>query len=367
MKRFKITNKNKIKLPMIIIALLGIALLIGGVAIAILPKENKKDTPPPSEEKEEHYGEKEVNDINQIILYGIEIFKSGEFKNLPKKGKKYYITISKLGNDLIENNKQEIELGTNPALADTDGDGLSDGDEINVYHTDALLADTDSDEANDGWEVENSFDPCLYNESFHVTVIADGGENSAVTAMVEMEATGKQASSLTVESVPLDDNILLSNSIPGYLGQAYEFFTCEEFDYATISFGYSTDIGQLNEQFQPRIYYFNESEGVLEELDNQTVTNRTVSVEVSHFSKYILLNKYLYDLAWESEIVLPSMAEALGVDVTTDSNDDGISDYYSNLIKQGKLLSSTGQNLFGGIDFNTNKDYDKDGVKDNNC
>ena len=238
------------------------------------------------------------------------------------------------------NNKQEIELGTNPALADTDGDGLSDGDEINVYHTDALLADTDSDEANDGWEVENSFDPCLYNESFHVTVIADGGENSAVTAMVEMEATGKQASSLTVESVPLDDNILLSNSIPGYLGQAYEFFTCEEFDYATISFGYSTDIGQLNEQFQPRIYYFNESEGVLEELDNQTVTNRTVSVEVSHFSKYILLNKYLYDLAWESEIVLPSMAEALGVDVTTDSNDDGISDYYSNLIKQGKLLSS---------------------------
>ena len=31
-----------------------------------------------------------------IILYGIEIFKSGEFKNLPKKGKKYYITLDEL-------------------------------------------------------------------------------------------------------------------------------------------------------------------------------------------------------------------------------------------------------------------------------
>ena len=260
------------------------------------------------------------------------------------------------------NNAQEIYLGTDPLLADTDGDGLSDGDEINTYYTNALLSDTDGDGANDFWEIENYFDPCAYNLSFYVTVASDGATDSTVTATVEMEADGKQASLLTVETVPEDENILLSASIPGYLGQAYEFSTLGEFYSATISFSYPLYFGELSEDFQPRIYYFNEEESVLEELDNQIVTDGVVIAEVSHFSKYILLNKAIYDLAWESDIVIPSMAEERGVDVKTDSNYDGIPDYYSELIKEGRLLSSTGQDLFGGIDFGDVADYDGDGV-----
>jgi Bacterial TSP3 repeat len=42
---------------------------------------------------------------------------------------------------------------------DTDGDGLSDWDEINIYHTSPYLADTDSDGIPDGVEVENGTDP----------------------------------------------------------------------------------------------------------------------------------------------------------------------------------------------------------------
>jgi uncharacterized protein (DUF1800 family) len=48
---------------------------------------------------------------------------------------------------------------TNPLLADTDGDGLSDGDEVNVYHTNPLLADSDGDGAPDAWEIRTGFDP----------------------------------------------------------------------------------------------------------------------------------------------------------------------------------------------------------------
>ena len=42
---------------------------------------------------------------------------------------------------------------TNPMSTDTDGDGLSDSDELNNHYTNPLLSDTDSDGMDDGWEV----------------------------------------------------------------------------------------------------------------------------------------------------------------------------------------------------------------------
>ncbi len=56
-------------------------------------------------------------------------------------------------------NKEEIELGTDPRNADTDGDGLSDYDELNKYNTDPLKADSDGDTLNDGDELVIGLDP----------------------------------------------------------------------------------------------------------------------------------------------------------------------------------------------------------------
>jgi outer membrane protein OmpA-like peptidoglycan-associated protein len=50
-------------------------------------------------------------------------------------------------------NDEEEKLGTDPNNPDTDGDGLSDGDEVKTYHTDPLKADTDGDGLKDGDEV----------------------------------------------------------------------------------------------------------------------------------------------------------------------------------------------------------------------
>jgi len=55
-------------------------------------------------------------------------------------------------------NLQEYQRGTNPRLADTDGDGLLDGQETN---TDPLLKDSDDDGLLDGEEVAS--DPTLWD------------------------------------------------------------------------------------------------------------------------------------------------------------------------------------------------------------
>jgi hypothetical protein len=56
-------------------------------------------------------------------------------------------------------NIQEYLLGTDIRKADTDGDGLSDSDEVNTQHTNPLLADTDGDLIPDGVEVQTGSNP----------------------------------------------------------------------------------------------------------------------------------------------------------------------------------------------------------------
>ncbi len=47
----------------------------------------------------------------------------------------------------------ELQIGTDPFNPDTDGDGLTDGQELYEYFTDPLVADTDGDGLSDGDEV----------------------------------------------------------------------------------------------------------------------------------------------------------------------------------------------------------------------
>jgi hypothetical protein len=48
----------------------------------------------------------------------------------------------------------EQSLGTDPGIYDSDGDGLSDGEEVNHYATDPLNPDSDGDHLDDGEEVD---------------------------------------------------------------------------------------------------------------------------------------------------------------------------------------------------------------------
>lgn len=216
-------------------------------------------------------------------------------------------------------NLEEAQLGTNPANSDSDYDSVSDYEEARVYHTDPLKADTDGDGVSDGTEILIGSNPLVAETQF--TTEETYGAISEVTPVVASatmvtDATG--AGTLKIDDVTANDDILLSQSIAGYLGTAYNFTAEGSLISAKITFDYDTSFGTIGEDFQPRIYYLNEETGLLEELENQTVTDGKVSVTVEHFSTYILLNKVEFDKVWEAEIKPPGTStdsQYTGVDI----------------------------------------------------
>ncbi len=76
-----------------------------------------------------------------------------------------------------DNYADELEpgLGLDPTNADTDADGVADGDELNIYGTDPLAADTDGDGVLDGEELFGIFTDPLVWEDFS----PEGGETGA--------------------------------------------------------------------------------------------------------------------------------------------------------------------------------------------
>ena len=75
----------------------------------------------------------------------------------------------------------EWELGLDPNNADTDADGVADGDELNIYGTEPTVADTDGDGASDGEELFGIFtDPLVWDD-----FTATGGSDSAAQESTE--------------------------------------------------------------------------------------------------------------------------------------------------------------------------------------
>ncbi len=218
-------------------------------------------------------------------------------------------------------NLEEIEFATIPIEYDTDEDGLNDYDEIYVNGTDPLLMDTDKDGALDGWEIANKYDPLTYNDMFKV-ICTQQGKNIEVSVVTE--TSGDNISSFTAEEVT--NSVFLDESVPGYIGSAFDFSINGTFEKASISFCFSEEL--LNDPtFDPVIYYFNEETQMLEELETY-VDGNVATTTVTHFSKYILLNKTELDKVWDTEIKPPEYESKYnGIDVVFVIDSSGSMDW----------------------------------------
>lgn len=203
-------------------------------------------------------------------------------------------------------NLKEYEIGTDPILLDTDNDGLNDFEEFNTYKTDPVDSDTDKDGANDGDEIRLGTNPLVSDSKFTESVsFGEISDSQPISVNVKTDITGKQVGTLKIKPASYSENHILSPTTPGLIGNAVDITIDGTIESAEISFNYDTSLGELSEEFQPRIYYYNEETFTFDELPNQTVENGKVTANISHFSKYLLLNKVEFDKVWNNEIKKP--------------------------------------------------------------
>ena len=255
-------------------------------------------------------------------------------------------------------NAEEFKYGTKPNAEDTDKDGLSDEEEINKFKTNPLISDMDTDDVNDALELELGTNPFIADKTFNRTLTYKDSSRKTIPKIIVNNITGKEATSLKIKEID-SNNPLLSMKMPGYIDCGYEVSIDNKNVDATLSFEFDENLINDN-NFMPAIYSYNEDKGLLEELENQVIEGNSVKTKVSHFSKFILLNKLEFDKVWEQEVSKTSENSII------DSNNDGISDYYTQLICDGKLRIGSGIDVFNGISYEElqgNDDYDKDGIK----
>ena len=234
-------------------------------------------------------------------------------------------------------NIDEIVLSTDPSQADTDFDGLKDGEEVSIHNTDPTNVDTDGDGASDGKEIEIGTDPLVAQQSFAVTISAENN-NDTVTPSVALSLSGSQIETLFIEPA---SEILFNDDMPGYLGKAYDFNVDGNFDSATINFEFDSSLSDSKDDFV--ICYFDEENQELIELET-TITGNVASAVVSHFSTYILVNRMIRENAREWYDIWDSEAEYTGVEIVFVIDDSGSMDwndpYYERLNVAGNLIDN---------------------------
>ncbi len=222
------------------------------------------------------------------------------------------------GNEDFDNdglsNADEVKLGSNPAYEDSDGDNLLDGQEVTKYKTNPIKFDTDGDGASDGKEIEIGTDPLSAQTTFDMNYKAKSSGDSVLPS-VNIKLSGKQVDSLEITKV--EDNSLFPSSMPGYMGSAYEFSVDGSFSTATINFEFDSSKGS-----DPVIYYFNEKEGLLEPITT-TIKGNVASAVVNHFSKYILVDRKIFEKKFKWEDSWDNSINYRGVEIVLVIDDSG--------------------------------------------
>lgn len=105
------------------------------------------------------------------------------------------------GLDNTERSLEELQL------SDTDGDGLTDFDELYVYSTSMYLADSDSDGYSDKSEIDGGYDPNCPKGSDCRGATTTGGGEATTGGGGDVSGIGEEESGLSDEAIQELENL----------------------------------------------------------------------------------------------------------------------------------------------------------------
>lgn len=211
------------------------------------------------------------------------------------------------------NNIEEIENGTDCYEEDTDVDGLTDGDEVKIYHSNPLKADTDGDTLVDGDDVALGFDPTLPDTDFNgildcdektkqtLTLYVDDDTNPIESVTVSFKGTGNINKNTSIMDIKGKD--VLCSNVVGLVGNPYDINSTSQFNEAELSFKIRKKYLGATVFDDLAILWYNEDEQMFELIDyTLDSANSVVKATLPHFSKYMIVNRKEWAEAWATSL-----------------------------------------------------------------
>ncbi len=193
-------------------------------------------------------------------------------------------------------NISELNLGTEMLYEDTDYDNLIDGDEISVYGTNPLVFDSDNDEISDGDEIllgknpSDSSDASIRLEQTMVQEINNVEDPAIASVEVTIELANPIDNSLRIKDLYNID--IYTTDLVGRVGSPISFECIESFNSAHVVIHYNeAALGDTQEENLGILWYDEESGFYIEQEQAVVDTaNNTVTIDLSHFSTYVLVD-----------------------------------------------------------------------------
>lgn len=251
---------------------------------------------------------------------------------------------------------EEIVFGSDPICADSDNDGLSDQEERQAG-TNPQQPDSDDDGLTDGKEIEFGMDPL--NSDTDQDGILDADETITAKCQTQEERESRwMQPSVTIEAPASQAASVEIRPVEDsmFLNASLPGYLGSAVDFSmdgafdSAELTFELDTSFMEEQIDPAVYYFNEDTQTLERVLEQSFDGKTLRAAVTHFSKYIVVDETQY--LGESS----GYEEGLFLD-RTDSDGDGLYDAVENY----GILLGTGAKLYT---MSNREDTDRDGLRD---
>lgn len=201
----------------------------------------------------------------------------------------------------------EQAAGSSPTEEDTDKDGMLDGREV-ALGTNVTVADTDGDRLLDGSEPGAGFDPLKPDTDGDGVLDGDETATDTVSGVdgirAELTGSGELASTFSVVRVVGDKRV---TGVPGQVGRAYDFAVDTSratLHQAVLSLPYDPAMLGTSKPEDLRLFYLDPTSNAwVPAADTATVdtANRLVTATVTHFSTYAVFDIANWNQSWTAQ------------------------------------------------------------------